>query len=75
MELNMTDRPDESISGEQPENLEFKNNRELLLYLYLQIKENKAWWMLPLLLVLAFIGLFVSLTGNASILPAIYALF
>lgn len=53
----------------------FKNNRELLVYLYLMIRENKKWWLLPWLLVLAFLGIFMSLTGNASLLPAIYALF
>jgi hypothetical protein len=53
----------------------WKGNRELLIYLFILIKQNKKWWLVPLLLVLAFLGLFVSLTGNQSILPAIYALF
>ncbi len=53
----------------------FKNNKDLLIELYVLIRENKKWWLLPLLFVLAFLGLFVSLTGNQSILPAIYALF
>jgi len=53
----------------------FKNNRELLVYLFLMIRENKKWWLLPWLVVLAFLGIFMSLTGNASLLPAIYALF
>ncbi|MCD4781350.1 MAG: DUF5989 family protein [Candidatus Omnitrophica bacterium] len=48
---------------------------ELLMELYILIKENKKWWLLPFLFVLAFLGLFISLTGNQSILPAIYALF
>lgn len=54
---------------------QFKNNRELLLYLFLMIRENKKWWLLPWLLVLGVLSIFVSLTGNASLLPAIYALF
>ena len=54
---------------------EFKNNRELLLYLFLMIRENRKWWLLPWLLVLGVLSIFVSLTGNASLLPAIYALF
>jgi hypothetical protein len=53
----------------------FKSNRDLLLALYILIKANKKWWLIPLLMVLAFLSLFVSLTGNQSILPAIYALF
>ena len=52
-----------------------KSNRELLLFLFLAIKENRRWWLLPLLLVLALLSIFVSLTGNTSLLPAIYALF
>ena len=52
-----------------------KSNLELLKELLLLIMINKKWWLLPLLLILAFLSLFVSLTGNQSILPAIYALF
>ncbi|MBN2407369.1 MAG: hypothetical protein JXJ19_06705 [Elusimicrobia bacterium] len=52
-----------------------KNNWELLQFLFIVIKENKKWWLLPLLLIIAFLGLFISLTGNTSVLPAIYALF
>ena len=54
---------------------QFKNNRELLVFLFVMIRENRKWWLLPMLLVLAFLGIFMSLTGNASLLPAIYALF
>lgn len=53
----------------------FETNTELLFFLLMLIKENKKWWLIPWLLVLAFLGLFVSLTGNTSILPVIYALF
>jgi len=52
-----------------------KSNIDLLIYLFVLIKSNKKYWLLPLLFVLAFLSLFVSLTGNHSILPAIYALF
>jgi len=51
------------------------SNRELLIELFLMIKEHKKWWLLPLLFVLAFLSIFVNLAGNSSILPAIYALF
>lgn len=62
----------------KPERLKKKrisNNKELLIELFLMIKEHKKWWLLPLLLVLAFLSIFVNLAGNSSILPAIYALF
>ena len=54
---------------------EFESNRDLLLFLLILIKENKKWWLLPWLFVLAFLGVFFSLTGNQAILPAIYAFF
>lgn len=54
---------------------EIKNNADLLLYLLVRIKTTGKWWLLPLLIVLAFLSIFVSLTGNTAVLPAIYALF
>lgn len=73
----MTDHPEETTQTEESQSdlPEFQNNREVLIYLYIMIKENRKWWLLPLLFVLAILGLFASLTGNASLLPAIYALF
>ncbi|MCF7907351.1 MAG: DUF5989 family protein [Candidatus Omnitrophica bacterium] len=53
----------------------FKQNKEILWQIFFLIKENKKWWLLPIFLVLVILGLFVSLTGNQSILPAVYALF
>jgi len=53
----------------------FKSNKELLLYLFVCIKETKKWWLLPFLLLLAFLSIFISLTGNQSILPSIYVIF
>jgi len=52
-----------------------KSNFELLMVLFVLIKTHKKWWLLPLLIVLAFLSLFVTLSGNQSVLPAIYALF
>lgn len=53
----------------------FKSTIKLLVELFILIKVHKKWWLLPLLLVLAFLSIFISLSGNQSILPAIYALF
>lgn len=52
-----------------------RENFEFLLGLFILIKTNKKWFLLPFLLVLALLSVFISLTGNQSILPAIYALF
>jgi len=65
-------------SGTQPEKApksRLRSNYDLILFLFSLIVTHKKWWLLPLLLVLAFLGLFVSVTGNSSVLPAIYALF
>ena len=51
------------------------SNISILYQLFILIIKNKKWWLLPLLLVLAFLGLFISLAGDSSILPIIYALF
>jgi len=52
-----------------------ESNWDLILFLFIMIKSTRKWWLLPLLIVLAFLSIFVSLTGNTSVLPAIYALF
>ncbi|MEW5945070.1 MAG: DUF5989 family protein [bacterium] len=68
--------PGDSARDGRTEYPRFDNNRELLLYLYIQIKQQRKWWLFPILMVLAFLALFISLTsGNSSILPAIYAIF
>ncbi len=38
------------------------------------IVENKAWWLVPILLVLGLIGLIVTLSSTGA-LPFIYAIF
>lgn len=53
----------------------FKTNRDVVLSLFILIRETKKWWLLPIWLVLGLLGLFVSLSGNSSLLPAIYAVF
>ena len=68
----MADNQPDQSGRELPK---FKSNRDLILFLLVLIKENRKWWLLPILLALAFLSLFVSLTGNTAILPAIYALF
>ena len=44
--------------------------REFLLFL----RQNKKWWLIPILLVLALMGLLVALSGSAAA-PFIYPLF
>ncbi len=44
--------------------------REFILF----IKENKAWWMIPIVLVLGLIGILVVLSSTGAA-PFIYTLF
>ena len=46
----------------------------LLREFYVFVMENKAWWMIPILLVLGFVGLLVML-GSSGAAPFIYTLF
>ncbi len=62
-------------AGSSPKRSRIQSNMDLLIELFLLIKMHKKWWLLPLLIVLAFLGVFVSLSGNSAVLPAIYALF
>ncbi len=52
-----------------------KSKWELLLLLFLSIKEKRKWWLLPLLLFIAVLSIFMNILGQGSILPAIYTFF
>ena len=52
-----------------------RQNYEIIKLLSKYIMENKKWWLIPFLLVLAFFGLFISFVGNSSVMPILYALF
>jgi hypothetical protein len=52
-----------------------KTTKELLLYLLRRIIERKRWFLLPLWLLLAVLGVLLILTGNTYILPVIYIAF
>lgn len=50
-------------------------NNKMLKEIFLLIKKNKKWWLMPIFFVFAILSLFLTLAGGSSILPAIYALF
>ena len=56
----------EQLAGEKPLSLP----QEFLLF----IRENKAWWMVPILLVLAVLGVLAWFAGTGAA-PFIYTLF
>jgi hypothetical protein len=52
-----------------------KENKQVLGEIYVMIKTNKKWWLMPIFFVFAFLTMFLTLSGGGSVLPAIYALF
>lgn len=51
------------------------NRHDSLIGFIIFLKENKKWWLLPIVLVLALMSAFILLTASQPILPAIYCLF
>ena len=39
------------------------------------LREEKKWWLAPILIILGLLSIFIVLTESSSLLPAIYALF
>lgn len=52
-----------------------RQNYEIIKLLFKYIMENKKWWLIPFLIVLAFFGIFISFVGNSSVMPILYVLF
>ena len=52
-----------------PENVSFF--RELWMFM----KQEKKWWLTPILLILLGMGVFIVLTESSAVMPFIYALF
>ncbi len=79
MEINMAQTNNEEIKKEIESKVKNKSrirqNYEIIKLLFKYIMENKKWWLIPFLLVLAFFGLFISFVGNSSVMPILYALF
>ncbi|MFM7200175.1 MAG: DUF5989 family protein [Myxococcota bacterium] len=48
---------------------------ELLREFWTFIKEEKAWWMSPILLILITLGIFIVMAEKSSVMPLIYMLF
>lgn len=50
-------------------------NTRILGELFSLVRQNKKWWLLPILAVFAILSFLMVLVGGSSVLPAIYALF
>lgn len=48
---------------------------ELLKEMWQFIREEKIWWIAPILLILVFLSVFIVLTEGSALLPFLYTLF
>ena len=39
------------------------------------LREEKKWWLAPILIILGLLSIFIVLTESSALLPALYALF
>ncbi len=67
-------KPDTTETSSNFEESAHEDSMGLVQEFVLFLKENKAWWMVPILLALALIGVAVWLGGSA-VAPFIYPLF
>jgi len=74
MSENKTDLKQE-IENKTKNKGRLRQNYEVIKLLFKFIMENKKWWLIPFVLILALFGLFVSFVGNSSVMPLLYALF
>lgn len=63
------------IEKEVKNKSEINQNNKIIKLLFEYIMENKKWWLIPFLIVLAFFGIFISFVGNSSVMPILYVLF
>jgi len=52
-----------------------KKNRPLILEAWEFMKQNKAWWLAPIIIILGILGLLIILGQSSTVTPFIYALF
>lgn len=52
----------------------FRQRLYILSELWAFIKENKRWWLLPIILMLVLVGVLIVIGQNSGLSPFIYAL-
>ncbi len=72
----MSEKPDSDVDSVKSEFEEAGEGRQMSLVqeFLLFVVENKKWWMIPILLVLALLGLLVMLSWTGAA-PFIYTVF
>lgn len=54
--------------------IKMRDRFEILGEFLVFLKERKLWWIMPMILVFAIVGLFVVITGNSAVMGFIYTL-
>ncbi|EKE16400.1 MAG: hypothetical protein ACD_11C00018G0036 [uncultured bacterium] len=52
-----------------------KKNTGLLIQACIFLKEKRAWWMVPIIIMIFFVGALVIFAQSSAISPFIYSLF
>jgi hypothetical protein len=52
-----------------------RRNRGLVSELWTFLKERKAWWLAPIIIMLVLVGVLIIIAKSSAISPFIYALF
>jgi len=51
------------------------NNKSLIIEIWLFLKERKAWWLTPIVILLIITGMLIIFGQSSAVSPFIYALF
>lgn len=52
-----------------------RKNKSLLGELWAFLKERKAWWLTPIIIMLILVGILIVFSQSSALSPFIYALF
>ena len=52
-----------------------EKNRNIIIDIWDFMKENKAWWLTPIVVMLVLIGVLIVLGQSSTVSPFIYSLF
>jgi len=52
-----------------------EKNRSIFIDIWDFMKENKAWWLTPIIVMLVLVGVLIVLGQSSSVSPFIYSLF
>ncbi len=53
----------------------FRTSTQIFREFYLFLREDRTWWLAPIVIVLAGAAVFVTFTQGSALAPLIYALF